>query len=114
MEKSYYKSTLEALKSRINAKDMEDEVKKLAYNLEEKNQEVKIREKMVHMEDRKWKAYYIQFLIILKEGPKQFKKSYKRKLSWSKGLTRDFPGDAVDTTPRSQCRGPGFDPWSGN
>ena len=25
----------------------------------------------------------------------------------------DFPGGAVDKTPRSQCRGPGFDPWSG-
>ena len=26
----------------------------------------------------------------------------------------DFPGGTVDKTPRSQCRGPGFDPWSGN
>ena len=26
----------------------------------------------------------------------------------------DFPGGPVATTPRSQCRGPGFDPWSGN
>ena len=26
----------------------------------------------------------------------------------------DFPGDAVDKTLRSQCRGPGFDSWSGN
>ena len=26
----------------------------------------------------------------------------------------DFPGGAVVKTPQSQCRGPGFDPWSGN
>ena len=27
---------------------------------------------------------------------------------------RDFPGGAVVRTPCSQCREPGFDPWSGN
>ena len=27
---------------------------------------------------------------------------------------RDFPGGMVAKTPRSQCRGPGFDPWSEN
>ena len=27
---------------------------------------------------------------------------------------RDFPSGTVDKTPCSQCRGPGFDPWSGN
>ena len=27
---------------------------------------------------------------------------------------RDFPGGTVDKTLHSQCRGPGFDPWSGN
>ena len=27
---------------------------------------------------------------------------------------RDFPGGPVGKTPCSQCRGPGFDPWSGN
>ena len=26
----------------------------------------------------------------------------------------DFPGGPVAKTPCSQCRGPGFDPWSGN
>ena len=26
----------------------------------------------------------------------------------------DFPGGAVVTTPHSQCKGPGFDSWSGN
>ena len=26
----------------------------------------------------------------------------------------DFPGGPVGKTPRSQCRGPRFDPWSGN
>ena len=27
---------------------------------------------------------------------------------------RDFPAGTVVKTPCSQCRGPGFDPWSGN
>ena len=31
-----------------------------------------------------------------------------------KGQTRDFPGGSAAKAPRSQCRGPGFDPWSGN
>ena len=26
----------------------------------------------------------------------------------------DFPGGPVNKTPGSQCRGPEFDPWSGN
>ena len=30
------------------------------------------------------------------------------------GLSGDFPGDPAVKTPSSQCRGPGFDPWSGN
>ena len=29
-------------------------------------------------------------------------------------LDRDFPGGAVAKTLNSQCRGPGFHPWSGN
>ena len=29
-------------------------------------------------------------------------------------MIRDFPGGPVGKTPRSQCRGPRFDPWSGN
>ena len=28
--------------------------------------------------------------------------------------TWDFPGGPVAKTLNSQCRGPGFDPWSGN
>ena len=31
-----------------------------------------------------------------------------------KKAPRDFPGGPVAKTPRSQCRGPAFDPWSGN
>ena len=27
---------------------------------------------------------------------------------------REFPGGPVAKTPHSQCRGPGFAPWSGN
>ena len=33
---------------------------------------------------------------------------YKNSCTW------DFPGGPVVKTPYSQCRGPGFDPWSGN
>ena len=29
-------------------------------------------------------------------------------------INRDFPGGPVVKTPNSQCRGPGFDPRSGN
>ena len=28
--------------------------------------------------------------------------------------SRDFPGGPVAKTPHSQCREPGFEPWSGN
>ena len=31
-----------------------------------------------------------------------------------KCMLRDFPGGPVVKTPCSQCRGHGFDPWSGN
>ena len=31
-----------------------------------------------------------------------------------KSTLRDFPGGTVDKTLCSQCRGPGFNPWSGN
>ena len=29
-------------------------------------------------------------------------------------MAGDFPGGPVARTPSSQCRGPGFNPWSGN
>ena len=31
----------------------------------------------------------------------------------NKKANRDFPGGPVGKTPCSQCRGPGFEPWSG-
>ena len=31
-----------------------------------------------------------------------------------KNVQWDFPGGLVGKTSHSQCRGPGFDPWSGN
>ena len=40
-----------------------------------------------------------------------FKKEEKNYLKKRRGK---FPGGAVDKTLRSQCRGPEFDPWSGN
>ena len=41
------------------------------------------------------------------------------KQSWHFKITNekregDFAGGPVTKTPRSQCRGPEFDPWSGN
>ena len=33
---------------------------------------------------------------------------------WLSAAKRDFTGDAVAETPRSRCREPRFDPWSGN
>ena len=41
------------------------------------------------------------------------KKKKKEKIN-SKNKERDFPGGPVANTRCSQCRGPGFDPWSGN
>ena len=38
---------------------------------------------------------------------KQLYSNYKEKM-------KDFPGGPVAKTFCSQCRGPGFDPWSGN
>ena len=38
-------------------------------------------------------------------------------MGWDNGIksgTGDFPGGTVVKTPRSQGRGPEFDPWSGN
>ena len=44
-----------------------------------------------------------------------FKKvTLKKKKKKKKVMLRDFPGGPVAKTLRSQCRGPGFDPWSGN
>ena len=57
--------------------------------------------------------------ICLYGGLKNFYVPY---VSWFKGnqsnhsipQDREFPGGPVAETPRSQCRGPGFDPGSGN
>ena len=35
-------------------------------------------------------------------------------ISLKKKSREDFPGGPVGRTMRFQCRGPGFDPWSGN
>ena len=40
--------------------------------------------------------------------------SNKEECSKSEARQRDFPGGAVVKTSCSQCRGPRFDPWSGN
>ena len=33
---------------------------------------------------------------------------------WEEKQYQGFPGDLVVRAPRSHCRGPRFDPWSGN
>ena len=38
---------------------------------------------------------------------------YQKKFSRYKGAKRDFPGGPVIKTLHFQCRGHGFDPWSG-
>ena len=38
----------------------------------------------------------------------------KKKLTLKRHKVRDLPGGPVAKTSRSQCRGPGFNPWSGN
>ena len=45
--------------------------------------------------------------LILFRGTDPLKIEIKEDLS-------DFPGGPVVKTPHSQCKGPGFDPWSGN
>ena len=40
--------------------------------------------------------------------PSDFVASHSKRQIW------DFPGGSVAKTQRSQCRGPGFDLWSGN
>ena len=53
-------------------------------------------------------------------GHGQRKQQERRQSSESGGtegqgdLPQDFPSGPVAKTPRSQCRGPGFDPWSRN
>ena len=37
---------------------------------------------------------------------------WQARVKWD--LFRDFPGGPAVTTPLYRCRGPGFDPWSGN
>ena len=38
----------------------------------------------------------------------------EEKVFSSRVMSRDFPGGPVAKTLHSQCRGPRFDPWSGN
>ena len=51
---------------------------------------------------------------ILKEVGQDPVKSTVEELALNKREAQDFPGGPVVKTPRSQCEGPGFDPWSGN
>ena len=54
-------------------------------------------------------------IVFLYASKEQFKEDSKEtfpfKISSKRG---DFPGGPVVKTPRSQCRGPGFNPCSGN
>ena len=57
---------------------------------------IKLNHFSVHLKLTQHKSTLLHFTSILK-------KAY-----------RDFPGGTMVKTPRSQCRGPRFDPWSGN
>ena len=51
------------------------------------------------------------------EGPLDRKEIHPNKVAHSIATAsafRDLPGGPVVKTPPSQCRGPGFAPWSGN
>ena len=55
---------------------------------------------------------------IMKRQALGWEKLYAKEISDKGFVSRmnngDFPGGAVGRTPHSQCRGSGFDPWSGN
>ena len=56
--------------------------------------------------------------FTLAQGVPGLWKALKRGMSCAglcfKRITRDFPGGPMADTPHSQCRRPGFHPWSGN
>ena len=51
-------------------------------------------------------------LVVSSHGEKREQTRFV--LFLSEHSSWDFPGGPVAKTPCSQCRGPGFDPWSGN
>ena len=55
----------------------------------------------------KWSHHY-QWLPFTEIGPEKIHRKGKQ------GVETDFPGGPVAKTPGSQCRGPGFNPWSEN
>ena len=62
--------------------------------------------------------FQILFLIRLLQNIEQSSLCYTVGPCWLSILNivvcRDFPGGPVSKTLPSECRGPGFDPWSGN
>ena len=50
----------------------------------------------------------------VREQPRNSNRNVMRYLFKTILPIQDFPGGPVVKTPRSQCRGPGFNPWSGN
>ena len=65
--------------------------------------------------------YILYFMGVWPDWAAKCKKKQKNK-PWEKHqiykkkqtVPRDFPRGPVAKTVHSQCRGPGFDPWSGN
>ena len=49
-----------------------------------------------------WSEIPLKYLLKINES------------TFQKYQQRDFPGGPVGKTPHCQCRGPRFDPWSGN
>ena len=54
-----------------------------------------------------------QHMLILKSLKMQINMFYHLEIA-TFNILGDFPGGAVVKASRCQCRGPGFDPWSGN
>ena len=60
-----------------------------------------------------WRTQKLYILLVgMQNGVATFEKTKGR--TYKKKTSGDFPGGPAVKTPCSQCRGPGFDPWSGN
>ena len=88
-----------------------DDAEKEVEQGKERKQKGKKRKKPQQMKKKMKKQQNKQKIGEIKKG----KAGKKQQSGKSKGRKKtDFPGGPVAKTPYSQCRGPGFNPWSGN
>ena len=86
--------------------------------------QINCKNKNKHTKKLKTPNFFVHYFIpkeVKKNPQRQITITIKAAISRNQGVStveikmaRDFPGGAVGKTPCSQCRGPGFDPWSGN